>query len=44
MQALHESFVEAAEIMQDCAKYGMIRSLINAGKQNRFFVWYKVVK
>ena len=31
LQALHESLLEVVQVFDDCAKHGMIRSMINAG-------------
>lgn len=33
MQALHESLLEVVGVFDDCARYGMIRSMINAGRR-----------
>jgi len=32
-QALHEALLAVGDVFDDCAKYGIVRSLINAGKQ-----------
>jgi hypothetical protein len=31
LQALHESLLEVGEVFDDCARFGIVRSLINAG-------------
>jgi hypothetical protein len=33
-QALHESLLEVGEVFDDCARFGIVRSLINAGGEN----------
>ena len=35
MQALHESLLEVVQVFEDCARYGLLRSLINAGERHR---------
>jgi hypothetical protein len=34
LQALHESLLEVGEVFDDCARFGIVRSLINAGGQD----------
>ncbi len=33
MQALHESLLEVGDVFDDCARFGIVRSLINAGEK-----------
>lgn len=33
MQALHESLLEVGAVFEDCAKFGIVRSIVQAGEQ-----------